>query len=58
MNTEKIEFDLVKMQRFAERDLLIKRMAEDLGNDERAFKVVFNSEVVGDSLLERIYLSL
>lgn len=58
MNTEEIEFDLVKMQRFAERDLLIKRMAEELGNDERAFKVVFNSEVVGDSLMENTYLSL
>ena len=56
---EKMEFNLKKMKNLAKNDLLIKRMATDLakklGNEEDAYRIVFNSEVLGDSIMEEQY---
>lgn len=56
---EKMEFNLKKMKNLAKNDLLIKRMATDLakklGNEEEAYRIVFNSEVLGDSIMEEQY---
>ena len=41
----------IKMKKLAQNDLLIKRMATDLakklGDEEGAYRIVFNSEVLG-----------
>lgn len=53
-----MEFNLKKMKNLARNDLLIKRMATDLakklGNEEEAYRIVFNSEVLGDYVMEDI----
>jgi hypothetical protein len=57
-----VEFNLEKMKKLAEQDALIKFMDNDLGNKlgdlEYAYQVVFNSEVLGDSIMEDLYKSL
>lgn len=57
-----VEFSLEKMKKLAEQDALIKFMSNDLatklGDLENAFEIVFNSEVMGDSVMEDIYKSL
>lgn len=54
-----MEFNLKKMKNLAKKDLLIKRMADDLtkklGNEEEAYRIVFNSEILGDSIMEEEY---
>jgi hypothetical protein len=54
-----MEFNLNKMKNLAKNDLLIKRMVTDLtkrlGDEEEAYRIVFNSEVLGDSIMEEQY---
>ncbi|SFA52725.1 hypothetical protein SAMN05192569_10386 [Parageobacillus thermantarcticus] len=54
-----MEFNLKKMKNLAKKDLLIKRMVDDLarklGSEEEAYRIVFNSEVLGDSIMEEQY---
>lgn len=57
-----MEFNLEKMKKFAEQDALIKFMVNDLVKRsheiEYAYQIVFNSEVLGDSVMEGIYINL
>lgn len=41
-----VEFKLETMMKLAEEDSLIQFMVNGLGGDERAYRVVFNSEVL------------
>jgi predicted polyphosphate/ATP-dependent NAD kinase len=56
-----VEFNLKKMKNLAKSDLLIQRMVKDLtkklGNEEEAYRVVFYSEVYGDSVMENEYMN-
>ena len=57
-----IEFDLKKMEKLATQETFIKFMANDLakrnGDIEYAYRVVFNSEVLGDLIMEGLYKSI
>ncbi|CAM4265222.1 hypothetical protein [Bacillus manliponensis] len=53
-----VEFKLETMMKLAEEDSLIQFMVNGLGGDECAYRVVFNSEVLEDSLYEEKYLEL
>lgn len=52
------DFNVGKMLKMIEVDLLLKRMYQDLGSDNRALQAVFNSEILGDSVMERIYKNI
>lgn len=57
-----MEFNLEKMKKLSEQDALIKFMVNDLVKRsheiENAYEIVFNSEVLGDSVMEDIYINL
>lgn len=57
-----MDFELEKMKRLTEEDLLLKRMVADLiyrnGDAYDAYRVVFNSEVLSDSVMEERYKSI
>lgn len=53
-----VEFNLEKMKLLVEEDALLKFMVKNLGNDDRAYKVIFNSEVLDDSVMEERYKSI
>ena len=52
------DFNKNTMLKFVAQDLLLKRMYEDLGKNERTLKVLFNGEVLGDSIMENEYKKL
>ncbi len=52
------DFDFGKMKKFAKKDKLIETMWNDLGGTHNALRIVFNSEVLGDSHMEHIYQTL
>ena len=56
--SKQAEFNVNKMLKMIEIDLLLKRMYNDLGSDNRALEVVFNSEILGDSVMESIYQNI
>lgn len=57
-SNELVEFDKKKMMKLVNQDILIERMWLNLGADVRALRIVFNSEVLGDSIMEGIYRKL
>jgi len=56
-----VKFNIEKMRRLIAHDLLLTVICdrirrEEIGrSEERALEIVFNSEVLGDSVLEREY---
>jgi len=54
-----MKFEVNQMKRLKEKDRLIKFMVNDLinrGHDEyKALQIVFNSEVLGDHVMETSY---
>lgn len=55
-----VKFNAEKMRRLIKKDLLLillyGRVRKERGmHEERALEIVFNSEVLGDSVLERKY---
>jgi len=54
-----MKFNYEQMKKFAEQDALVKLMAKDLQSrghsEEEALEVVFNSEILGDSVMEDAY---
>ncbi|WP_066412791.1 hypothetical protein [Sutcliffiella cohnii] len=57
-----VEFNLEKMKKLAAQDALIRFVVHDLttrlGDEKNAYEVVFNSEVIGDTVMEDIYRTL
>lgn len=52
------DYNKSKMLKLVSRDLLLNIMYKGLGNDDSVLQVIFNSEVLGDSQMERIYNEL
>lgn len=58
------EFNVSKMEELAKQDSLIKKMVNDLENRnplssrEEILEVIYNSEVLGDSEMKRVYNSI
>lgn len=57
-----MEYSEEKMKKFAKRDALIRFMISDLtirlGDESRACRVVYNSEVLEDSIMMEEYKNL
>jgi hypothetical protein len=50
-----ILFNFYVMKELIKQDKLLAAFVKDLGGDARAYKVVFNSEILGDSIMEGEY---
>lgn len=59
---EQLEFNQEKMKKMKESDSLVNKMTNDLvdrGMSEcEALEIVFNGEVLGDSIMEDVYLKI
>ncbi|WP_156036123.1 hypothetical protein [Virgibacillus halodenitrificans] len=56
MRIEKVIFEKGKMMKLIKKDLLLQRMYKDLGKNDLALEILFNSEVLGDCIMENEYL--
>ncbi|WP_175618792.1 hypothetical protein [Virgibacillus halodenitrificans] len=56
MRIEKVIFEKGKMMKLIKKDLLLQRMYKDLGKNDQALEILFNSEVLGDCIMENEYL--
>lgn len=59
---KEIVFDINKMKVFSERDALLRLVLKDLikrgHGEDQALELIFNSYVLGDSVMEEIYKEL
>lgn len=55
---DEIKFDKQKMKKMVSQDVFLKRFCKDFGTTGKTLEIAFNSFVLGDSAMERIYKEL